>query len=212
MHDSTQSSSTSDLLTRWYDGRDESALNQLLVDALPWLQREVHAAKPRGPIGEQESLDIVQNAVLGFLRWGPRFRPESEAQFRGLLRRIALNELIDAQRRIKRRRTGHLESEVRTNLPLSAFPMPSRDSQQPAEAVARAEEQGWVRLAVQFLDPRERRLLVGSRVDGVEWNELAQELEFDSADAARMAAKRLEPKLWNLIRKVRGGQLPETVD
>ncbi len=209
MHEQPQHASAIDLLSRWYDGHDDQALNQLLTDALPWLQREVHAAKPRGPIGEQESLDIVQNAVLGFLRWGPRFRPASEGQFRSLLRRIAMNELIDAQRRATRRGGGHLESAVGGDQPLSAFPMPSRASHAPAEAAARAEEQGWVRLAVQFLDPDERRLLIGSRVDEVEWTALASELGFASADAARMAAKRLEPKLWNLLRKVRAGQLPE---
>ena len=87
-----------ELVRRWHAG-DRGALEQLLTEVEPWLRREVHRAMSGKAVNEQESSDLSQQARLNFLESGPRILPRSGAQFRALLRRIALNELIDQSRR-----------------------------------------------------------------------------------------------------------------
>lgn len=198
-----------DLLRRWREG-DRDALDALLADVLPWLQREVSRAMGAGLRAAQDSGDLVQTAVLNFLSWGPRFVPESGAQFRSLLKRIATNELIDQRRRLARSGGGrHLDSFVGSANPLSGFAGPSLSALRPSGAAERNEEEEWVRLALQFLPAEERYLLLASEVEGLEWAAIARELGIASADAARVRGARLKPKVANLLRQLKGGRLPD---
>jgi len=197
-------------LSRWNEG-DESALNELLSATIPWLNREIGYAWRTSPHASLSAEDIVQTAVLNFLQWGPKYQPQSPAQFRALLKRVAMNELIDATRRAGRRGGRHLDSIAATGYPLSAFPGPSNASLAPSRAAARSEEQAWVRLALQFLEPDERYLILASKVEERDWSTIAGELGLASPDAARMQAKRLEPRVANLLRRLKLGHMPESV-
>lgn len=200
---------TLDLLQRWRDG-DKGALDALLADVLPWLQREVSKALGDQPRGAQDSTDLVQTAVLNFLTWGPRFVPQSGAQFRALMKRIATNELIDQRRRLGRTGGGrHLDSFVNTANPLSGFAAPSLSAQRPSGAAEQHEEEEWVRLALQFLPAEDRYLLLASEVENLDWAAIARELGLASADAARVRGSRLKPKLANLLRQLKVGRMPE---
>lgn len=81
----------------------------------------------------------------------------------------------------------------------------------PSRAAMRSEEQAWVRLALQFLEPDERYLILASKVEEQSWGAIAEELGLDSPDAARMKVKRLEPRVANLLRRLKLGQMPENV-
>ena len=81
---------TLELLHRWRGG-DRAALDQLLAEVEPWLHREMTKAVGEDLRTEQDSLDLAHAAVSNFLASGPRFVPENAAQFRALLKRIALN-------------------------------------------------------------------------------------------------------------------------
>lgn len=199
---------TLDILSRWHSG-DTQALDTLLSASLPWLLHEVSRAWRSSSHTSVDPDDIVQTAVVNFLRWGPKFKPNSAAQFRGLLKTIALNELVDAHRRASRRNARHFDSLVDTNHPLSAFPCPSGAVEHPSREAQRSETQAWVRLALQFLEPDERYLILASKVEAREWAAIAEDLGLDSPDAARMKAKRLEPRVANLLRRLKRGQLPD---
>jgi len=197
---------TLELLRRWRAG-DRVALNELLEAVLPWLLDDVRAATGRGRHGLQESMDLVQGTVLSFLEWGPKFEPQSTGQLRMLLRRITRNQLVDLHRRAQHA-GPHLESLLggsqwcAPELSVAA----SRDA--PDRAAAAHEEQGWLHLALQFLDPLERTLLLESEVEGQEWATIAARHQLPNSDAARMRVARLKPRVANLIRKLRRGQLP----
>lgn len=199
---------TLQLLQRWQAG-DRAALDALLADLLPWLQVEVRRVAGNSGAGIHDSMDLVQTTVLNFLTWGPRFVPQSAAQLRSLFKRIAVNEVIDARRRASH--TGpHLESLVANSRSLSGFGPEARSELRPSRAAEREEESSWVRLALQFLEPEERLLLLASEVEGRDWAAIAGELGLPNADAARMRAARLKPRLANTIRKLRSGAVPQS--
>jgi len=198
-----------ELLRRWRDG-DARALDRLIEEVQPWLRRELTKALAGGPRGEQDALDLAQEAVRGFLEWGPRFVPESEAQFCALLRRIALNGLIDEQRRRARQeRGGHLESRLSAGQPVSQLRYADRSSLQPSRAAERAENAAWVRLALEFVDAEERYLLLASEVDGSSWAEIAGELGLASPDTARVRCSRLKARMARLLLDLRKGHTPK---
>jgi DNA-directed RNA polymerase specialized sigma24 family protein len=153
-------------------------------------------------------MDLVQTTVLNFLSWGPRFVPQSGAQFRALLKRIATNEIIDQRRRRGSGDARHLESFANTTNPLSGFAGPGPSANRPTHAVEVAEDQEWVRLALQFLPEEDRYLLLSSEVEGVDWASISRELDMASPDAARVRGARLKPRLANILRQLRAGKLP----
>jgi len=202
---------TLELLERHQAG-DKTALDELLSDILPWLHREVSRSMGNQPRITQDSMDLVQTAVLNFLSWGPRFQPKDGAQFRALLRRIAINELIDQRRRATRTKEGkHLDSLGPSN-PLSGFAGPSLSSLHPPKAAEKRDEEEWVRLALQFLTAEERQLVLASEVEGLDWTTIAAELGLPSPDAARVRATRLKPRLANVLRQLKAGMLPSVPD
>lgn len=198
-----------ELLRRWREG-DLHALGRLLEDVQPWLQRELAIARGGGHLGAQDALDLAQDAVRGFLEWGPRFVPESEAQFRALLRRIGLNGLIDEQRRRARQeRGGHLESNANAERAASHSRYADRSSLQPSRAAERAENVAWMRLALEFVEAEDRYLLLASEVDGASWAEIAAELGLASPDTARVRCSRLKARMARLLLDLKRGRTPK---
>jgi RNA polymerase sigma factor (sigma-70 family) len=196
------------LLLRWHGG-DRQAIDELLVLVLPWLHGQMSKAMADLPNATQDSMDLAQAAIVKFLSCGPRFLPENVAQFRGLLLRIARNELIDHQRRGSRRGPGrHLESIADSRHPLSEFAASSHAMPRPGTEVVRSDEAEWVRLALQFLKPDERYLLIASEVEQLDWATIASELGLPSEDAARMQCVRLKPRVARLLIQLRNGRVP----
>jgi RNA polymerase sigma factor (sigma-70 family) len=197
-----------ELLRRWREG-DRKALDELLTKLMPWLRGEISRALADRPRPVQDSLDLAQSAVVEFLSWGPKFVPETDAQLRALLKRIAINGLIDEERRRARRGHGaHFES-IGCSSALSGFAVAAPSADGPSREAQRGEDTGWVRLALQFLEPDERYLLIASEVEGFDWAMIAEELELESADAARMRCARLKPHVGWLLVQLRKGRLPE---
>jgi RNA polymerase sigma factor (sigma-70 family) len=198
---------TLELLERWRAG-DRAALDRLVAEVLPWLQSEVRFVLGNDHSGIHDSLDVVHTTALNFLTWGPRFVPKSVAQLKALLRRIATNEVID-QRRRRSRGGPHLESMLAASASFSGFGPAVASAAQPSRVAERNEDSNWVRLALQFLDEEERQLLLASEVERQDWATIARELGLANADAARMRCARLKPRLANLVRRLRNGEVPQ---
>jgi RNA polymerase sigma factor (sigma-70 family) len=193
---------------RWRAG-DRRALEELLDDVEPWLRQELHRAMRGSPVNAQDSADLTQQALLNFLETGPRFEPKSGAQLRALLRRIAMNELVDQSRRAKHRdglRFGTLFGSASV---AGAHDRIAPSVESPSRVASFGEEWNWLRLALQFLEPDDRRLLIASEVEGASWAAIAEELALPSADAARVRALRLKPRLANYVAKLKAGRTPE---
>lgn len=210
MSDSPSEDAISSALARWKSG-DSAALDELLGDTLSWLNQEVGRTWRSSPHASLSTEDLVQSAVMKFLEWSPKFQPRSRAQFRALLKRIAMNGMIDAARRAQRRGARHVESVWGPAIADADHEAAADSSLSPSRVASRSEDQAWVRLALEFLEPEERCLILESRVEGREWSDIAQELGFGSAEAARRKAKQIEVRIAGLLRRLRQGQIPEAI-
>lgn len=203
---------TVQLLERWHAG-DRNALAELLEETQPWLRAAIGSALDERIRRVEDSADFAQSAVLRFLTTGPRFLPANRGQFRAMMKRIALNEIIDRRRRLRTvNRDGSSDARSSygdTVLHLSAA---EKSSVEPARAASREEERAWVRLALELLDDEKRQLLYAREVDGRDWSDIARELGYESADAARMTCKRMLPEVAKLVRRLQAGRLPELLE
>jgi RNA polymerase sigma factor (sigma-70 family) len=197
------------LLSRWYAG-DRDALVSLLSELQPWLRSESRNMLRAKSLAAIESMDVVQTSMMRFLEYGPRFKPESGAQLRALIRRIALNVITDEQRRSSHRKNQHFDSLSGASQSMSTFGPAGDSGASPSSVAERNEDQAWIALALQFLPPEDRFLLLASEVDGMAWTKIASELDLPSADAARVRAARLKPRIANILRQLLIGRTPET--
>lgn len=199
---------TVQLLECWHAG-DQNALGELLTETEPWLRAAIRSSLNDRMRRVEDSADFAQSAVVKFLVKGPRFLPASRGQFRMLMKRIAMNEIIDKQRRL-RTAQNDLASNSQSQYGDSVLDLRAdQTAVQPTRIVARDEERAWMRLAMELLEDRERQLLYAREVDGRDWGDIARELGFESADAARMACNRMLPTVAKLVLKLRQGRLKE---
>ena len=197
------------LLERWQRGED-GAKAELVEAVQPWIQTAVRREMEPSDRDDCESLDVAQHAVLNFLEYSPRYVPESGARLRSLLRRIVKNELIDLRRkRGPGKPNRHLESLRSSGGSLASFAPVGHSGEGPQRLAEGAEEAFLVRLALHYLEPDERYLIVASEIEGSDWQTIADELGLDHANTARMRCARLKPRIANLLRQLRSGQVPE---
>ena len=196
---------TPELLHRWHTG-DASALTALVQAHLPWLRNHVERRLGQFLRGRAEVDDYLQEAVLDFLRDGPRFQVQSAAQLRALLARIVENTLRDRNDwfRAKRRHLGGevgLPSETVLQLDpaLQLSTTPSRNA-------VRTEVRDWVRLGLELLEPEDRKILLAREYDDRSFVDIGTELGMNP-NAVRMRWVRAVSRLAELLQELRAGGL-----
>ena len=169
---------TAELALKLKEG-NSSALETQLERCLPSLRRWTHGRLPAAARGYFDTGDLVQEAVTHLLARLDVFEPHHAGAMQAYLRQAVVNRIRDEVRRVMRRPIA---------LPLTDEP-PS-DSAGPLVTAIRSESYARYREALRQLRPRERAVIIG-RVD-MEWSvsEIAERLNFPSADAARMAIVR----------------------
>ena len=200
-------SETVQLLLRWHEG-DRQALNALLERDLPWI--ESHVRSRLGPLlrAKADTHDLVQEAVLEFLRYGPRFLIEDKNHFRALLVRIVEN-VIRAQhdRFTAAKRSLHRERPLASDSVLRLDPA-ANGARRPSEAAEAEEWQALVRLSLELLDAGERDIILLRDWDGLSFEEIGTRLGI-AADAARMRYHRAVSRLSSSVLRVRQGRIAE---
>lgn len=196
---------TLELLRRWHAG-DADALTALVQHHLPWLRAHVER-RLGGFLRERgDSEDYLQEAVLDFLRDGPRFQVQTEAQLRALLARIVENTLRDRNDwfRAKRR---HLAGQVAlpTDSVLQLDPGLQRTTT-PSRDAARGEVRDWVRLGLELLDPEDRKVLVAREYDDRSFVDIGAELGM-TPNSVRMRWVRAVARLAAVLKDLRSGQV-----
>ncbi|MBI5852909.1 MAG: sigma-70 family RNA polymerase sigma factor [Planctomycetes bacterium] len=193
------------LFARWQAG-DDAALTELLRLELPWLRG--HVAERLGPRlrAKDETQDHVQDALVEFLRDAPRFRVESRAQLRALLSRVVENNLRDKDDWYRaRRRAMHRESPLPTETVLQlGVAQPTQTT--PSAAASSSEWSAWVRLALEFLDPDDRRILVLREWDDRSFVEIGEMFGM-TPNAVRMRWTRAVGRLADRVRELQAGRI-----
>jgi RNA polymerase sigma factor (sigma-70 family) len=147
------------LLRRWQAG-EAAAFGELLERHLPTIRAQVERRLGPALHRRAESGDFVQEVVVEFLRVGPRFRIADDQHFRRLIARVVEN-VLRAQHDwyTARRRDWARERPIPNDTVLELDP-PVRERDTPSVEARRHEEEAWLRLGLELLDPGRRDLVV----------------------------------------------------
>ena len=201
---------TYQLLEKWHGGDDE-ALGAILARDLPWIRERV-AARCGDALKERvDSEDIVQEAMIEVLRYGPRFAMADRDAFRGLMVRIIEN-VIRGQHDFH----NALRRELAREKPLPSASMirldPGHKSvTRPSQALERSEREAWVRLALELLDRDDREILLLRQWKELSFGEIAEQLGIQE-NTARMRFARALPKLASKVAQLQEGAIDSAID
>jgi RNA polymerase sigma-70 factor (ECF subfamily) len=186
------------------------ALDSIVNRHLAWLTERVEQELGPKLRAKTDVADVVQQALLEFVKYAPRLVVRSDAELRALLLRIVRNVLADQDdffaarcRAIARERPLASDSVVALDPPRDLVSSPSH-------AVQRDEETAWVRLALSLLEPEERKLLVMREWEQVPFAEIGATLGIGEA-AARMRHHRAVLRLSSVVVRLKSGDLAAAV-
>ena len=200
-------SPTSRFILEWHDGEAEG-LERLLERHLSWIQAHVHRKLSHLLRRKVETGDIVQDAVVQFLRYGPRFHLSSDRQFRALLCRIVENVIRDKYDWFTaQRRAIALERPLPADTVLNLDP-PDRGVESPSRIVAQHEQEAWVRLGLELLGHNEREVIVFRDWECLSFEEVGKRIG-TSRDTARRRYLEAIFLLMDHVRSLREGKLDQ---
>ena len=193
------------LLGRWFTG-DEAALDEILRRDLPWIRQRVEERCGDVLRKRVECEDIVQEALVEVLRYGPRFQMQSRDEFRGLMVRIIENVIrgeLDYHQALRREIARERPLPGATILQLGGD---LRSVTRPSQAAERSEREAWVRLALELLDVRDREILLLRQWKELGFAEIGERLGI-SENGARMRFQRALPKLARQVAALKSGHV-----
>lgn len=171
-------------LPNWQSGTAGN-LTEILERHLPWVQSYVRRRLGNFRRSKADTGDIVQDAMVQFLKYGPRIQLTNDRQFRNLLCRIVENVVCDrhdwftAQRRTMARERPLLADTVLVLDP------PVKRVESPIQIVSQHEEAAWIRLGLELLEPDLRRLIVLRRWEELSFAKIAGRLGLSKSTARR---------------------------
>jgi RNA polymerase sigma-70 factor (ECF subfamily) len=191
---------TAELLGRWRGG-DSSAFDAILRDALPWLTAHVDRRLGDRLRSHAELEDFVQDALVEFLTYGPNFEVRSRRLLYALLKRIVENVLRDKNDYYRaKRRTRSVERPLPSDSVLRLDP-PRATVQSPSGEMRRNEEEARLRLALEFMDPPERQILVMREWEQLTFAQIGASIGV-SEPAARMRSHRAMLRLSDIVHRL----------
>ncbi len=196
---------TSQFLQQWHDG-DRQGLDALLERHLPWILERAHHRLSPLLRRKADTVDYVQDAMVQFLRFAPRFVVSNDAALRALLWKIVENTLLNkydwyTARRREIARERPLPSDTILSLD------PPRDSvRSPSRSAEHHEQEAWVRLGLEFLEPEDREVLVLRKWDSLSFAEIGARFGLTES-GARMKHNRALRKLGDVIWSLRSGNM-----
>ncbi len=191
---------TVQLLARWRGG-DRGAIDAILRDALPWLTAHVDRRLGDRLRSHAELEDFVQDALVEFLTYGPGFEVRSRALLCALLKRIVENVLRDKNDYYRaRRRTRSVERPLPSDSVLRLDP-PRASVETPSGEMRRNEEESRLRLALEFMDPPERQILVMREWEHLTFAKIGAAIGI-SEPAARMRSHRAMVRLSEIVHRL----------
>ena len=199
-------SETLTLLRRWHAGESD-ALEELIRRHLVWIRGKVHARL--GPLlrTQIETDDVVQEAMIQALRYGPRFLLADEDQFRRLLARIVENVIrMWARHHQRERRDPRREREPASETVLVL----DTSSRRPSRVAMKNEAEAWLQLGLQLLDPEDREVITLRQWQGLSFADVGTRLAI-AEDAARMRFQRALARLAQVVKRIQQGQLGQVL-
>lgn len=171
-------------------GGDREALEKLIARCLPPLIRWAHRRLPQSARGMQETVDLVQDAVMASLRNLQGFEVRHQGALQAYFRQCIVNRIRDILRQQQRRPPP-------TELPEQLLD----EATSPLDRAIGAENLARYEAALQRLKPADREAIV-ARIELQYTNEeLALLLGKPTPDAARVAVSRAMKRLLDELRR-----------
>ncbi|MEE9395123.1 MAG: sigma-70 family RNA polymerase sigma factor [Planctomycetota bacterium] len=186
------------------ESEEAKEIYELLDEHSEWIRGRVRQRLGPKLRTKCQSGDIEQEALLRFLRYGPRLPSLNPKQFRHLMARIVENVIRDqhdwlhAIARDPSRELAGSQAENALNLQNAGSATPS------AEAV-RHEHQELVHFALGLLDPDDRRVIILRRWDTLSFDDIGIKLGINGP-AADTRFRRAMRRFARVIRRVQGGE------
>jgi len=195
------SSATRDLLARVHEG-DDAALRDLLERHLPWIRARVHARLGPALRAKAETGDLVHDAVVELLRYGPRFTVSDEKQFRAFLATIAENVLRNEHRRFDVERRSAARERTLPNDSVLDLDARRGGADTPSAISDRREREAWLRLGLELLRPEDREVILLRQQQRLSFDEVGAKLG-STANTARMRFERALGRLADVVTRLR---------
>lgn len=193
---------TLQLLQRWHRG-DERALAELIARDLPWLRAEA-MRRMGGELRErQEADDVVQQALVHVMQFGPRFEVDDEDHYRAILLRIVENTIRKMLRDSRRQKRSAGREEP---LPSGSVVALAATATRPSAAADRNEQRAWLHLALELLDTDDREIVLMRQWHGLPFAVIGEQLGINE-DAARRRFERAVARLAQTVGQLRRGDL-----
>ena len=200
-------SDTKRLLEQWHAG-DVQALHALLSKHHDWIHERVHQRLGNELRARAETGDYVQDVVLEVLQYVPRFLVADGEKLRALLATMVENVLRDrSDWHSAKRRTIARERPLPPDTVLHVD-LPRERVETPTTAAHRNEQEAWVRLALELLEPDDRALVVMREMEGLPFREIASRLSI-SDDSAERRYKRAFQRLSFKVKALRRGDVAD---
>ena len=190
-------------LLRWHRG-DRAAIDQLIARDLPWIRAQVQ--KRLGPAlrARADTEDFMQDAMIEALNYSPRFVSQSQTRFRNIMVRIIENVLRDKNRWYQARRRAISKERPIPSDSVIDLDNPQKSVTQPGDLAQKNESELWVRLALEFLRPEDRKIILMRQWENKSFADISAELEI-TTETARMRFHRALPRLGRKIMELRRG-------
>ncbi len=186
------------LLDEWHQG-NEKALDALLDLHLPTIRSMVKKRRSEYLRGKEETSDFIQEAVLRFLRFGPKVRIANEKSFCAFLSTVVQNMLND--------RYSFYQANCRGGLtPVTLHTQDGGDLDTPSRILGREEARNLIRAGLEFLEPEDREIIFLRRWENQTFDTIGNGLSISKAAATQRFCRAMA-RLTQLTRRLEDGKL-----
>lgn len=194
----------------WHSG-DSKGLETLIARHLPWIRR--HVRNRMGPLLRKKAntVDYVQDVMVEFLRYGPKVLISDENHFRALMVRIVENTLREKHDWFTARRRAISKERPLPKETVLYLEAPKRRDKTPSVELQRQEQEAWIRLGMELLDPQDQKILILQKWDNLSFVEIGEQLGI-SPDAARKRHNRAVDRLSEKVVFLRKGDLAKILE
>jgi RNA polymerase sigma-70 factor, ECF subfamily len=199
---------TLQLLRRW-NGGDAAALGALIERHQSAVREIVQRRAGRALLARAEADDFVQDAIVRFLESAPRLEIRDDEHFRRLLARVVENVLVDKANWFSARRRDLARERPFPNDGSFSLVIPA-NRETPSLVARKEEEEAWMRLALDLLDPEARELIALRTFEKKSHAEIGEKLGI-GAHAARLRYTRALARLGKVVTALRAGAIDAAV-
>lgn len=201
----------STLLRRWFDSRDQVALDELLNRNLAYLHRYASGRLGEALRRKEETGDVIQDAVVEFMRYSPPFEIANEAQLRGLMRKIVDGVLAGHHRWFARlRRQLAREQPLSHGTSVVMQPLIAQDPS-PSAAIRGDEREAAVRIAITTLEPTDQRIVLMRTYEDQSFANIGAAVEM-KPDSARIRFGRALAKISRKLLALQRGDVDQFLE